>query len=125
MKLRMVIACGMLLGLLSSVSYAQRMHLGPGAAHGTVPGARMPIAVPADHIGTADANVKSTPNAKPTATTKPNSVTSTGASAQTRPSAKTDPTASTVRPSAGVVPDRVTGPDGNAVDGRTTVGPAQ
>jgi hypothetical protein len=123
MKLRMVIACGMLLGLLSGVSYAQRMHLGPGAAHGTVPGARMPIAVPADHMGTASADVKSTPTTKST-TSKPNSVTSTGASAETRPSAETDPAATSVRPSTGTVPNRTTVPT-NTVDGRANVGPNQ
>jgi hypothetical protein len=123
MKLKMVIACGMLLGLLSGVSYAQRARLGAGAAHGTVPGARMPIAVPMDHLGNAGADVKSTPTAK-SSTAKPSSVKPTAPAAETRPSAESDPAASTVRPSAGTVPDRTTVPT-NTVDGRASVGPTQ
>jgi hypothetical protein len=122
MKLKMVITCGMLLGLLSGVGYAQRMRLGAGAAHSTVPGARMPIAVPMDHIGNAGA-VNSTPAAKST-TAKPSSVKSTAPAAETRPSAESDPAATTVRPSTGTVPDRTTVPT-NTVDGRASAGPIQ
>lgn len=131
MKLKMVIACGMLLGLLCGVSYAQRGRFSAGA-HSAVPGARLPAANPGDSLG----NIGTThlpsatkgpiaPNAHTTTATNPSSVKSTAPAAETRPSAESDPAATTVKPNAGTVPDRVTGPNGNAVDGRANVGPTQ
>jgi hypothetical protein len=48
MNLRKLFACAMLLGLLTSLSFAQRQRLGNG---GTMPGARLPNAAQPNPIG--------------------------------------------------------------------------
>ena len=62
MNLRRLFACAMLLGLLTSLSFAQRQRLGNG---GTMPGARLPNAArpnPTDTKHSVDPNAAPAPD---------------------------------------------------------------
>ena len=89
MNLWKLIACFMLLGLLSSMSFAQRARLATG---GTTPGARLPNA------STLGRGTTHTPIPAPSAPQK------------TQPNAATSPAARTVGPNANTTPNRVTPP---------------
>lgn len=115
--MKKVLICGMMLGLLTSVSYAQRGH----AIGGVGPGARTP------NVGPVSPNARVSPNAigvghdgvMPNAVTmgkNPKPLTPNGT---TDPTAKTvDPTAKTVGPNTiTTVPDRVITPDAHTGPG--------
>ncbi len=110
MNLKKVIACGMLLGLLTAVSFAQHQRTASG---GTMPGARLPNTV---HSGgvlgnpTYPSSVKAAPNTH-TIGVQPNTTTS--------------PTAKTVGPNVNTNPDHVTTPNAQDVGNRTAAGPVQ
>ena len=116
MTWKSLMACGMLLGLLSTVGFAQRQRLNTG---GTMPGARLPNAVHGG--GTSNSGItagqgSSTSNGRTGGVVQPN--------ATSTPTAKTvSPNASTGNPNAGRVPDRVTVPDATGRGNRTSVGP--
>lgn len=97
MNLSKLIACGMLLGLLSGVSFAQRGRLANG---GTVPGARLPSAWTLGH---------GTTHTPTSGTTVPNAP-------KIQPNTTTSPTAKTVGPNANTVPNNAT-PLPNSRDG--------
>jgi hypothetical protein len=123
MKLKMVIACGMLLGLLSGVSFAQREHLGTGR---TMPGARLPDSHPMGHIGDSSSKPPDTrvaPDAHKTASKSPNAKTPDHATDGKPDASKAPDHASDVAPDASKTPDRV--PDNTTTRGRTDVGPTQ
>ncbi|HUI84881.1 MAG TPA: hypothetical protein VL240_11690 [Candidatus Binatia bacterium] len=105
MKLNKVLACGLLLGLLTSVSLAQHGRLAGG---GTLPGARLPNAVnrPIGHTGSDLGRLA--PNASKTGV-QPDAV-------GTRVSKKT-------KANANRVPDRVLIPDAHGIGNRTALGP--
>ena len=88
MQLKKVLACGMLLGLLSGVSFAQHMRLRTG---GTMPGARLPNTVHGT-LGTPSAGSVSDAH-------------------QVRPNATTTDNAKTVKPNTSITPDRPPMPD--------------
>ncbi len=105
MNLNKILACGLMLGLLTAVSVAQRARLATG---GTVPGARLPNAVhqPITH-GNGDIS-RVTPNTVTTA----------------RPDATPSPTSNTkTKANTNRVSDRVITPDANDVSDRIAVGP--
>ena|SRR5271165_958343 len=123
MNWKTIVACGMLLGLLSTVSFAQRQRLNSG---GTLPGARLPNAVHSG--GTFNSGVgvgqgSTTSNGHKGGTVQPNA-TSTPTTRTVSPNTSTiDPNTNTIRPNAGTVPDRVTVPDSTGLGNRTNVGP--
>ena len=107
MNSKKMIACGMLLGLLTAVSFAQHQRVFGG---GTMPGAHPPNNV---HSG---GNL-GVPN---TTTLNKGSITSSGRQAGvTRPNATTDPNAQTVRPNADPKPDHVSIPDARGLGNDT------
>jgi hypothetical protein len=151
--MKKVIICGMVLGLLSTVSFAQRGR----AAGGTAPTARMPNAAPmsqpmapvartpnaaapnhdgvtpnavsgSNHSQTVSPNAKSNSGASATQTVSPNAESNANASAtqSVNPNATNGnaPAARTVDPNATTVPDRVTVPDATS-NGQTRVDPNQ
>jgi len=98
--MKKVLACGMLLGLLTAVSFAQHQRTGFG---GTMPGARLPNAVPgagSPNHGTFPGTFPSQGQAAPNAHT-------TGV----QPNSVTPATPNTVRPNPTMTPDRVQLPD--------------
>ncbi|MGA2370032.1 MAG: hypothetical protein ACLPPV_17675 [Candidatus Korobacteraceae bacterium] len=116
--MKKVLVCGMLLGLLTSVSYAQRGH----AIGGVGTSARIP------DVGPVSPNARTSPNAlsvghdgvMPNATTTGKNPTHVGPNATFDPTARTvgpntktaDPSARTVGPNTvTTVPDRVITPD--------------
>jgi len=116
--MKKVLVCGMLLGLLTSVSYAQRGH----AVGGVGPSARIPS------VGPVSPNARINPSAigighagvLPNATTTGKNPTHVGPNATFDPNARTvGPTANTAEPSARTVgpntvttvPDRVITPN--------------
>jgi hypothetical protein len=123
MNWKTIVACGMLLGLLSSVSFAQHQRLATG---GTSPGARLPNATNGGGtfnrgITTGQGSITST--GRTGGIVQPNA-TSTPTSKTVSPNTSTiDPTAGDVRPNAGTVPNRVTVPDSTGLGNRTNVGP--
>jgi len=121
MNLNRILVCGMLLGLLTAVSFAQHQRIAGG---GTMPGARLPNTV---HSGGTLGLPDTTTLSKGSSTSgvfRPN--------ATTTPSAKTvDPNASTISPHAGTIspnasttPEHVTIPDARGLGNNTNaVGP--
>ncbi len=115
--MKKVLVCAMLLGLLTSVSYAQRGR----AVRGAGATARMPNVMP----------VSPTAGINPSAVSKghdgvlPNATTTGKNPKPLTPNATTDPTAKTVAPNAKTVgpnpvttvPDRVITPDANTGPG--------
>ena len=113
MNLKKLLACGVLLGLLTTVSLAQRGRLSNG---GALPGARLPNATTHVQINHADPNVdRVTPNASKTGA-QPDAV---GVHAAKNPK----PNADRVPNSANRVSNRVITPDANDVSDRIAVGP--
>lgn len=110
--MKKIVICGMMLGLLTAVSWAQR---GRPVARGPISGGR---------IGSVSPNVGMNPSAvsmshggiAPNAATRPNAVTTTGKNPNTvKPNATMDPTASTVGSHTGAgTPDRVITPDAHS-----------
>ena len=113
MNLKMTIACGMLLGLLSAVSFAQHGRLATG---GTVPGARLPSAtsglapINSRSVGTFPGQTRPSPSAEKVGVT---------------PNAATNPATRTVGPNTPTVPDHMTVPDTVDLGNRTRIGPNQ
>ena len=115
--MKKVLVCGMLLGLLTSVSFAQRGR----AVGGVGQGARTP------NVGPVSPNARMSPNAigvehdgvLPNATTTGKNPKPLTPNATTDPTAKTvDPAAKTVGPnSETTVPDRVITPDAHTGPG--------
>ena len=108
MNLNKIIACGMLLGLLSSVSLAQRARLNNG---GTLPGARLPNAVSmgggtvhAPNQGAITPKISTTPNAAHAKTVGPNAASKPDAGT-VNPNATTSPDARTANPNTVGSPD--------------------
>ncbi len=116
MNWKTVVACGMLLGLLSTVGFAQRQRLATG---GTMPGARLPNAT--NGTGVSNSGIKagqgsSTSSSRTGGVVQPN--------ATSTPTAKTvSPNASNGNPNAGKAPDRAAVPDASSQGNRTSVGP--
>jgi hypothetical protein len=119
MNWKTIVACGMLLGLLTTVSLAQHQIRGSGS--GTMPGARLPNAVPNGGpvnsgigLGSSSQTIRPNATSSPTAkTVSPNA--STGSSH-----------AGTVGPNTETLPSRTTLPDANGLGNHTTdVGPTQ
>jgi hypothetical protein len=112
MNWKTIVACGMLLGLLSTVSVAQRQRLATG---GTMPGARLPNATNGGGVSNSGINGvqgSTTSNSRNGGIVQPN--------ATNAPTTKTvSPNASTGNPNAGKVPDRVTTPDATGLGNRT------
>ena len=115
MNWKTIVACGMLLGLLSTASFAQRQRLGTG---GTMPGARLPNAT--NGGGTFNKGIS----------VGQGSITSTGKGGTVQPNATgsassrtVSPNAGTINPNGSKVPDHVTVPDANGLGNRTNVGP--
>ena len=113
MNLNKIIACAMLLGLLSGVSVAQRARTGGG-----LPGARLPNAV---NTGDNSIHIPGQTTISPHASTVPSSA----KSRTVTPNATNNPKARTVNPNATRVPDQVIVPDANRGAGRTAVPPIQ
>jgi len=108
--MKQLLVCGMLLGLLTSVSFAQRGH----AIGGVGTSARIP------NVGPVSPNAITSPNAisMPHAGVLPNANTTGKNPTRVAPNATTDPTAQTVGPAAKTVgpttvtvPDRIIPPD--------------
>jgi hypothetical protein len=100
--MKKLLVCGMLLGLLTSLSFAQR-----GRAYGGVgTSARIP------NVGPVSPNARTSPNAIGTGHdgVAPNATTGKNPK-HSAPNATADPTARTVGPNTGTVPDRVITPD--------------
>src|SRR5271155_2241214 len=93
--MKKILVCGMLLGLLTSVSYAQRGH----AVGGVGPGARIP------NVGPVSPNARTSPNAIGVGHdgVMPNAVTTQKNPKPLTPNATTDPTAKTVGSTAKTV----------------------
>ena len=115
--MKKILVCGMLLGLLTAVSWAQRGRTMGGA--GVTPGARMPSA------GVGSPNIGMNPNAVgmpqggalPRATTSPNATTSKTPHT-VKPNATSDPKANTVGShTESRAPDHVTLPDAHSGPG--------
>jgi hypothetical protein len=109
--MKKILVCGILLGLLTTVSFAQRRALSTG---GTIPGARLPNAT-STHIGM-------NPNSLglPHGGVLP-SATAGKASKTTTPNSTNNPRATTVKPNSETIqPDNVKLPDA-----RTGPGPDQ
>ena len=106
--MKKILVCGMLLGLLTSVSFAQRGRLSSG---GTIPGARLPNAT-STHVG-VNQNSLGLPHGGvlPRATAGKTSKT-------TSPNATNNPRATTVRPNSETIqPDNVKLPDAHTGPG--------
>ena|SRR5664279_1403149 len=132
--MKKILLCGMLLGLLSTMSFAQRGRVMGGAGPtARTPNARMsPNATNVGHDGIApNATANTQTRVHPNATTgnTPNTVgpnASTGNRATAvGPDAATGRTATTVSPNANDTPDRVITPDATPMGDRTVVGPDQ
>ena len=119
--MKKILLCGMMLGLMTTVGFAQRGR----SVGGVGPTATAPMAPTAPRAPMA----RTTPSAVPNAhgDIAPNSVSgSTHAKTVTPSATSTSPTAKTVTPNAGTVPDRVQLPDAQgASDHARTVGPNQ
>lgn len=110
---RTLIACGILLGLLSTAAFAQRARLSSG---GSIPGARLPDAVHNPSVGSIPPSVSTTPSA-----THAKSV---GPSAASKPDAKTvDPNATTNPDTKTIEPNATTSPDIRTTDPNATTRP--
>jgi hypothetical protein len=114
--MRKVLVCGMLLGLLTSVSYAQRGHavggVGPSAA--TMP-----------NIGSMSPNARINPNATGMGHdgVLPNATTAGKNPARVAPNATTDPTAKTVGPAANTVGTHAITVPGRVITPEAPTGP--
>lgn len=111
--MKKILICGMMLGLLTAVSWAQRGRTIGGG--GITSGARIPNAGAISPHAGMNPSAVSMPHGGvfPSATTKPNAVTTTNKNPNTvKPNATFDPTASTVGSHAETsAPDRVILPD--------------
>ena len=121
--MKKLIICGMLLGFLSTLSFAQRGRAagGAGPAVGMSNAAPVahttPNAIPVPHQGVSPNAVG--PNGKAT-TVAPNAAATPNASPTTSPNAK-----STTAPDARNVPNRVTMPDADGLGTQPRISPNQ
>jgi len=119
MNLNKIFACGMLLGLLTAVSFAQHQRIAGG---GTMPGAHLPNTIHSGGVlGAPDATTLGkgsvTSGGQTSGVFTPNATTTPSAKTVS-PNANLDPNASTISPHARTVdpnanttPERVTIPD--------------
>ncbi|HSY10820.1 MAG TPA: hypothetical protein VK976_01395 [Verrucomicrobiae bacterium] len=137
--MKKILICGMMLGLLTTVSFAQRGRT-VGGVRPTATGPRMapvapmapmasaaPNAVSNSRGSVAPSSVNSSTHAK-TATPNAASTPSTAKTVTPNPNAaSTSPTAKTVTPNANTVPDRTMLPDAQGVTDHapTTTSPNQ
>ncbi len=119
--MKKVLVCGMLLGLLTTLSWAQRERTVVG------PAARMGGVGPAARIGPNSLGIPPhgiAPNARTagTATTvRPNAT--AGKATTVRPNATNGGAAKTVRPNVTKMPNKVILPDADGINGRTVIPP--
>jgi hypothetical protein len=122
--MKRILICGVMLGLVSVASFAQRGRVAGGAGPtvrmpASAPVARtMPNAVTATHGSTAPKAIPATTNAKPQS---PN-VAGGSAATTVTPNAGN---ATTVAPHANTVPDRAINPDARGISDHTRVNPNQ
>jgi hypothetical protein len=121
--MKKILICGMLLGLLTTMSFAQRGRaaggVGPavGASNAAPMAHTMPNAVPVPHQGVSPNAVG--PSGK-TKTIAPNATATPAASSTTSPNAK-----STTAPDTRNVPNRVTMPDADGLGTQPRISPNQ